>query len=114
MQKILFIESDHDWLKRYRSELPELDPRGAVTLEEAESFWRDEGPFACVVVGGIAAGKPTFSFVRMLRGEGFTGPIIAASNMPAVRRKLLEAGCSHAVANTKAGTSALVRQALGI
>ncbi len=116
MQRILFVEGDHDWLRRYRDELPQLDFRGAVTLEEAEDFWRNDGPFDCIVVCGFLPGRAssTVPFVQKVRAEGFGGPIIAASNSCHTRDELLEAGCSHAVPNMKADTSALVQQVLGI
>ncbi len=102
-------------MARYARELREVELRFAANLEEAEWSLQNDGPFDCIVVCGCLSAKQssTVPFVQKVRTEGFSGPIIAASNFPDTRDELLEAGCSHAVPNSKGDTSTLVKRVLG-
>lgn len=114
LKKVLILESDDGWSDRYNRELRTCSMAIATTLDEARECFRDDGPFDCIVVCGCLSEREpsTVPFVQMVRDQGFKGPIIAASNMPSNRNELLAAGCSHAVANTKADTSKLVLRAM--
>lgn len=70
----------------------------ATSLEQLdEVFDRFLNEIDVIILDGCIPGDQvnTIGFIRRVRAQGFTKPIIAASSMPQYRMRMLDAGCSH-------------------
>lgn len=96
---VLVIEDEAiiilDWQNSLKRLPIQLTP--AVSLEEAERLFPIKENWDAIVVDGCLGGDNfnTEALVRAIRERGYTGPMIAASKSPDIRKLLISAGCDE-------------------
>src|SRR5213075_2951108 len=98
MKKVIFVvEDDRSLQKAWQNWWAAFDYNievvSAYTLEEAESLWREGGKKDIVIMDGCLDGNNynTSYLIREIR-QTFTGPMIAASASPELRKLMMQAG----------------------
>lgn len=70
----------------------------ATSLEELDgAYAKYKHVAAAVILDGCIPGNSlnTISFIKSVRADGFTRPVVASSSLREYRRQMLWAGCSH-------------------
>jgi len=97
--KVLIIEDDKIIQSAFAAILRgKVIILSAFTIEQAEELFESNPDIHIIAVDGeVPRGTPTISLVVKIR-KTFTGPMIAISNHPDNRAKLLRAGCDYETA----------------
>jgi CheY-like chemotaxis protein len=81
-------------------------------LEAIDLHKRHQTLIAAVVLDGeITTGQcqiESFEVLQRILEAGFSGPIVAASGRDSVRKRQMEAGCTHAIQSIKSEVPALL------
>lgn len=84
----------------------------ATTIEEAVALFRaNKADLSAIVMDGCVPGNNinTEPLTKMIRAEGFKGPMIAVSGVPWFQDRLVKAGC-----NTKCSKYQVVQRILEV
>lgn len=104
--RVLIVEDYDRDLARYRrhfeDQASDFELFTATTLADAERQFARIRPDIVIVDGCVDGGElDTLPFIRAVRASGFTGMLIAASGLPRLRERMVEAGCTHKAAKEK-------------
>ena len=113
-KKILLIEDDLDWLKRWQSPLTRryaMDIICARSIGEALEVFPTKN-WDLIVVDGCIGGDDFNSppLIQKMR-ETYSGPMVAASRSRELMMEMKKAGCSHK-ANEKSFVPAIIEDIL--
>lgn len=96
---ILVVDDLFLWHAEFERVLgEEYEVHCATTAAEARVLLREHQYAAIIMDGKLGRGDPeetTVQLTRDVRQAGFAGPIFAASALPSLKARQLEAGCSH-------------------
>lgn len=99
MKKILIVEDLERVQNKFSDALAgKVELLQAYTLSQAITlFIEHKETLAVIAMDACVPGDEPNSMriVKMIRAEGFMGPMIAISSLDEYRMKLVEAGCSH-------------------
>jgi len=87
-----------DYYKQLLLNMYDISTVSATSLDQLdEVFDRFYNEIDVIILDGCIPGDKvnTIEFIRRVRAQGFTKPIIAASSMPEYRMQMMDAGCSH-------------------
>ena len=99
MVKVLVVEDSVPVQEKFAKALSDK-----VELLQAHTLWQGQMLFnehkddlAVIVMDACVPGdRPnSIGLIRLIRAEGFKGPMIAISSLYEYRMRLIEAGCSH-------------------
>ena len=93
MMKVLVVEDSMSFQSKFAAALA-----GKVELLEGKVlFNKHKGGLAVIAMDACVPGDSpnSLGLIRLIRAEGFKGPMIAISSLYEYRMQLIEAGCSH-------------------
>lgn len=95
--KVLFVDDDRSYHNQWKVELEEdIIMLSAFSIDDAERLFVKNPDIVAIVMDACVPGHSitTLPLTQKFRSS-FSGPMIASSGSPELRKQLMEAGCDH-------------------